>query len=73
MMIVLILLEDKYKDKDYLIGVVIALAILSKQTVGVLLIIPSLVYYFKDKKKLLKRFIGLLIPSIIFVIYLFVC
>lgn len=72
MMIILLFLEDKYPNKDYIIGVVIALAILCKHTVGILLIMPSLIYYFKDKRKLLKRFIGLLIPSIIFVIYLLI-
>ena len=71
-LIILLFLEEKYKDKDYLIGVVIALAILSKHTVGVLLVIPSLIYYFKDKKKLLKRFIGVLIPGVIFIIYLLI-
>ena len=70
LIIVLLLLEDKYKDKDYLIGIVIGSIILSKHTIGILLIIPSLIYYFKDKKKLLKRFIGLLIVGLIFIIYL---
>ena len=70
LMILLLFLEEKYKDKDYLIGIVIGLAILSKQTVGVLLIIPSLIYYFKYKKKLLKRFIGLFGVGLVFTLYL---
>jgi 4-amino-4-deoxy-L-arabinose transferase-like glycosyltransferase len=71
-LILLLFLENKYKDKDYLIGIVIALAILSKQTVGVLLIIPSLIYYFKYKNKLLKRFIGLIGVVLVFIIYLLI-
>ena len=70
MMIVLLFLEKKYSNKDYLIGIVIGLSILSKHTVGVLFILPSLIYYFKDKNKLLKRFIGLLGVGVIFIIYL---
>lgn len=72
LMIILLFLEEKYKDKDYLIGIVIGLAILSKHTVGVLLIIPSLIYYFKRKDKLLKRFIGLVGVGLIFIIYLLI-
>lgn len=70
MMIVIIYLEKKYSDKDYLIGICISLAILSKHTVGVFFIIPSIIFYIKDHKKILKRFIGILIPISIFLIYL---
>ena len=72
MMVVLVYLEKKYSNKDYLIGFVIALAVLSKHTVGIFLIIPSLIFYYKDKKKLFKRLVGFIIPIIIFIIYLFV-
>lgn len=70
MIILLLYLEDKHKDKDFLIGIVLGLIVLSKHTVGGLLIIPGLFYYFKDKNKLLKRFIGLLGVGIVFIIYL---
>lgn len=70
-MLVLILFFEKEKsDKDYLIGILIGLAILSKHTVCGFFIIPSIIYYFKDKKKLLKRFIGVLGVGLIFIIYL---
>ena len=71
-MVVLLFLENKYKDKDYLIGIVLGLAILSKHTIGGLFIIPSIIYYFKNKDKLLKRFLGLLTVGIIFIIYLLI-
>lgn len=70
MMIVIIYLEKNYSHKDYLIGICISLAILSKHTVGAFFIIPSIIFYIKDHKKILKRFIGILIPISIFLIYL---
>lgn len=70
MMVILIYLEKRYPSKDLLIGLVIGLAILSKHTTGLFMIIPSLVFYFKDLKRLLKRTCGVLIPCFIFLIYL---
>lgn len=61
--------ESDYKYKDYIIGFIIGLCILTKQSVGVFLIIPSL-FYIKDKDLILKRCIGLLIPCIVFIFYL---
>ena len=72
MMILIIYMEKKHNDKDYLIGILIALAIFSKQTVGFLLIIPSLVFYHNQLSKLKKRFFGFLIPCFIFLIYLLI-
>ena len=71
-MALLLYLEEKYSDKDYLIGVVIGLSILSKHTTGLLLLLPSVFYYWKDKKKLLRRGIGVLVPCGLFSIYLLV-
>lgn len=70
MMTLLVYLENKYSDKDFLIGFVLGLEILSKHTLGCFLIIPSIVLYYNNKQKLLKRFIGLLFPCGIFLIYL---
>ncbi len=70
MLIVLLYLEKKYPDKDYLIGFVIGCAILSKHTFGLFLIIPSIIYYFRDFKKLLRRAVGVVVPCTIFLIYL---
>lgn len=72
MMILIIYMENKHKDKDYLIGILIALAVLSKQTVGLFLIIPSIIFYHNDIKKLKRRFLGFLIPCSIFLIYLLI-
>jgi hypothetical protein len=70
LMILLIYLEKKYSSKDYLIGFIIGLSILSKHTVGAFFVLPTLIFYYKDIRKLLRRFIGLIIPCFIFLIYL---
>ena len=66
--LIMVKLEDM-KANDYLIGFVLACFILTKQTVGLLMLLPSL-YYFKYPKKIVKRFIGCFIPIIFFIIYL---
>ena len=70
MLVILLYLEKKCPDKDYLIGFVIGCAVLSKHTVGVFFILPSIIYYFRDLKKLFRRAIGFMIPCLIFLIYL---
>lgn len=72
MMLIIIYLEKKYSNKDYLIGFCICLAVLSKHTVGAFLIIPSIIFFYKNKEKLLKRFIGFIIPLTIFLLYLLI-
>lgn len=68
--VILYYLEKAHPDKDYLIGFIIGFSILSKHTVGCLLVIPLVIICFHDKKKLLKRFVGLFIPCFIFFVYL---
>ena len=63
---ILFVLEDK-KYNDYIIGIVLGLVFLTKSPTG-LLTLASL-YYYKDIKKIIKRFIGFLIPNIIYIIY----
>ena len=67
---IIIYLEREHNDKDYLIGLFLGLAFLSKQTIGGLLVLPTILYYFKTPKKILKRFIGWLFPCLILIIYL---
>lgn len=63
---------EKNKSNDYVIGIVIGLAALTKQSVGGLLAIVSLYYVFKEKnfKKLIRRVIGAMLPVGLFLIYL---
>lgn len=72
LLILLLFLEEKHPNKDCLIGFCIGLTILTKQSVGIFFILPSIIIYLKDYHKLLKRFIGLIIPCSIFVVYLVV-
>lgn len=65
----LLIYLEKNKKNDYLIGLIIALSCLTKQSVGVLFILPSLLL-IKDKEKLKKRFIAFIIPCLIFLVYL---
>ena len=62
-------LEEK-KASDILIGFVIGLAILTKHTIGVFLILPSFFFYHRDLKKIGKRLLGACIPIVIFLLYL---
>lgn len=70
--VLLMYVEKKYPDKDYFIGVLIGLAIMAKQTVGCFMIIPSIILYRRELKKLFKRFVGFLIPCLIFLGYLLI-
>ena len=74
LLVIVIYVEEnfvsKYSWAYYLIGVMLGLCILTKQTVGFCLLLPSL-YYIKQKKVLLQRFLGFLVPVGIFIIYLF--
>lgn len=74
MIFLFILIFYLYKNKksNYLIGLCIGLAILTKHSVGVFFIIPFIYYLFKDFKSFLKIIGGMIIPLIIFVIYLLV-
>lgn len=67
---VILMYLEKNKKSDYLIGIILAFMILSKQTVGFLMCLPSFIYLFKDYKKFFKRIGGFLIPCFIFLIYL---
>ena len=66
---VLLLILEKKKANDYLIGFVLGLSILTKQSVGFCLFLVSF-YYLKDFKRFSKRTIGMLIPVGVFGIYL---
>lgn len=69
-LIFIIHLEKNKSHYDFLIGFIIGLAILSKHTVGLFFIIPSIIFYYNDYKRLLLRFLGIMIPCIIFFFYL---
>ena len=74
-LIVLIYLEKNYvKEKSnfihYLIGILLGVSFLTKQTVGIFLFFPTIIIFWKNKKIFLRRLLGFLFPIFIFIIYL---
>jgi len=59
-------LDKNMKNKDYILGFVVGLMFLTKQTIGISLFIP-LIYYSKNK---LKSLISFLFPNTLLLIYL---
>ena len=70
-LLVLIIYLEKEKKSDYLIGFLLGLCVLTKHSVGLCLLLPSL-YYIKDLKKVGRRFLGFIVPLFVFIIYLIV-
>lgn len=67
---ILIYLE-KNNYNDYLIGIVLGLAILTKQSVGICLALVTVYYLIKKEWHVfLKRIVGISIPCFIFLLYL---
>lgn len=62
----------KNKKSDMLVGVVLGLIFCTKQTVGLVLFVPSLYYLFSDRKIFFKRLIGYFIPIVIMAFYLII-
>lgn len=71
-LVTIVLFLEKNNNDDYLIGFILGLLILTKQSIGFCLLIPSVIYYIKSRDKLLKRFFGMLIPCTMFFVYLFI-
>lgn len=67
---VLIIYCEKNTKSDYLIGFLLGLAFITKQTVGGLLCLASICYFFNNYKKVLKRIAGFFIPVLFCLIYL---
>ncbi len=70
--LVLLLYLEKIKANDYLIGLVLGLSFLTKQTVGLCFCLPTIYYLFRDYKKVLKRIGGFIIPILLFIFYLLI-
>lgn len=68
--VLLIYLERSQKEYDFLIGFILALCVLTKQSVGIFLLLPSFYYLFSDRKRFFKRVITFICPCLIFLIYL---
>lgn len=71
LLFILLLYLEKEKKKDSIIGIVLGLLVLSKHSVGGIILIFSL-FATKDFKRSLKRLLYSLIPLTIFLIYLLI-
>ncbi len=69
MLFILLIYLEKEGKNDYLIGLTISFLFLTKQSVGVFFVIPSILYW-KKWNKLGKRAVGFLLPVMIFGVYL---
>ena len=69
-LIFVIIYLEKKNSNDYLIGFIIGLSFLTKQSIGFFFILPSIYYLFVNYRKVIKRAIGFLIPCTIFLLYL---
>ena len=69
-MFLLLILLNLEEDKDFLIGFVLGLIFLIKQSF-IILCIPSIIY-IREPKKILKRIGGFLIPCILIGLYLII-
>lgn len=63
---------EKNNKNDYIIGLIVGLTIITKHTIGILFILPCLIYCIKEPKRIFKRFIGISIPLILFFTYLII-
>ena len=71
LILTLYLEQSEIKHKDLFIGIIIGLSFLTKQSIGIVLIIPWLLK-IKDIN-LKKRIIGFIIPNIVSLLYLVIC
>lgn len=66
----LLIYLEKNKKSDYLIGLIISLAFLTKSSIGISLALPT-IYYFKKPKKILKRIIPVIITNLLVIGYFY--
>lgn len=68
--LIILLYLNKYNKDDKLIGLVAGITIITKHNIGVFIFLITLLAVFKDKKKLLNRFLFGIISGIIFLLVL---
>ena len=68
--IFLLIYLEKHNKSDYLIGLIISLAFLTKSSIGIFLALPTL-YYIKKPKKILKRILPVIITNLLVIAYFY--
>lgn len=69
--ILLLMYLEKENKNDYLIGLVLGLLVLTKHTMGAVIVLCSLISTFKFKR-MGKRIVGMIGPGLLFLIYLLI-
>jgi len=69
LIVYLLYLEDKPRKNHFYIGIILGLLVLSKQTIGGIVLLLNL-FLLRDGKAILKRIKGVLIPCSLFLFYL---
>lgn len=70
-LLLMILIDfEEEKRNDYIIGFFLGLLFCTKQTIGLLALLPSCIVLLKDYRRLLKRIGGFLVPFFLLLIYL---
>lgn len=60
----------KKEKNEIILGTILGLIFCTKQTIGLILFLPTFYYLLNNKKKFLKMLIGYIIPIVIMIIYL---
>lgn len=71
-MFILFIYCFKNNCSDYLLGIILGLIFCTKQTIGLVLFLPTFYYLFKNRKKFFKICIGYLIPIVCLLLYLLI-
>ena len=69
-LLILLIYLEKNNYNDYLSGLILGLLFCTKQTIGLCLFLPNLIYLFQKPKKFLKRVVAYLIPISILLVSL---
>ena len=70
LILIIIVLEQQKQKNNILIGLLIGIIFITKQNIGIILILPTFLIYYKEPKVIIKRIISFLIPLTITIIYL---
>lgn len=70
--IIYFLEKKEFKYQDYIIGLLISLAIFTKINIGIFLVLPTFILYWKNHKKIIKRLITILISSSIIILVMYI-
>lgn len=69
-------IQNKNNKFYFIIGILLALCDLTKQSIGLVIVVINIIFYFIENKKNLKNllwlFLGVFIPNFIFLVYLII-